>query len=343
MRNTPLFIFIFISFQLIGQRIHEPAEILRMMEKSEIVYTIDTLIQEKKEARYNDIGQKSERLVRIATETEVRLDEERPLNENKKLKNKLKKGDKNLGKGKNEKARVCFTKANEISPSDTRIINRIGDSYFYEKDYPSAVFWYDRALEFNSINTDALVQSALAHMEMGDSEKALSRISLAHIYNRNDKKVLEQLKTVYEKFGLNYNDTHFEPVYKLSKNDDKNIKIEYGHSIWAAYAAVKAVWKFEPNYSQDMAKLSRQTEDIIREKEAVFNALLTYESLEDSNKAKQFPLLALLSEISIKGQIDNFIMYEIISRIDPLYPLLLSSEKQESLKNYLLTYRSKIK
>jgi hypothetical protein len=91
-----------------------------------------------------------------------------------------------------------------------------------------------------------------------------------------------------------------------------------------------------------MIKISNQSIAMIRKKEALLNALITYENIHNSNKKESFPLLELLRKISLQGQIDNFLLYEIIAKEYPNYILQLSKEKIDKLINYLLEYRSGI-
>ncbi len=335
--------FLFVVFHSFGQRLHDPAEIVRLMEESELTYVFDTLEREVPSPIYKNIGQKSENLIRIATATEIRLEEKEIKNWDKRISKKLKKADKELGKQRGDKARKHLEKALIIEPSNSDLLNKMGRSYLLEKDYSSALYWFDKTLEFNSIDSDALLYSAMCHMGLSEKEKALDKITLAHIFNRNNPFILDTLIRMYEKNGKKYSTISFQPIFEVTQNKgNKNINIDFGHSVWAAYGAVKSLWIYEPGYREKMSKISIQDPEIIQEKEAVMNALITYEGLESEDKKEQFPLFELLSKISTKRQIDSFILYEIVSKKDPLILLLLTDKKLESLKNYILTYRSEI-
>ncbi len=334
----------FFSISLLAQRLHMPDEVIRLMEKSKITYVFDTLQTLKFESiTFPNIGQKTKRLYRIDTENEIRLDEEKNIKYNKKELKYLKKGNKLVKKKKIEKARKFYLMAYDLQPSDIRISNKIGQTYFDLKEYDTAIHWFQKSINFNFIDTEARIQLAESYIAINEHQKAVKEITLAHIFNRNDDDIIHQLRNIYAQSEYKYFEISFHPRFELFQTANKDINILYGHSIWAAYAAVKALWLYEPNYATEMNKISNQSHQMIMEKEAVLNALITYDNLEEKDKEKKFPLLHLLSDISLKGQIDNFILYEIISKEDPLSLLLLSKEKIEALSQYIIQYRSGLK
>ncbi len=346
MKHLPLFfLFSFFIVQFIhGQRLHEPSQVLKIMEESKVNYVFDISLTTSKQNRFNNIGQKSEKLIRIVTDTEIRLDKSEDIPFNKKISKKLKKGEKEIKKGRYEKARKHLTKALTLNSSDLRLINKMGESYHFEGNYPTAIYWYDKTLELNSVETDALVSKARSLLKNNQQAAAESYVTLAHLFNRNDKTVKDAMLEIFQTTGKKYIDKSFSPDFQISVSSDrKKVDIGYGHSIWAAYAAVYALWENEEGYEEKMSGISKQPIGVIKEKEAVLNALLTYEGIESSQKGELFPFMELLSRISTKGQIDNFILYEIYSRRDPLLPLLLTDKKLESLKNYVLKHRISLK
>lgn len=323
-----------------GQRLHDPDEIMRMIEASKIEYQFDSLEKVEYRAAYPNKGQ--EGILRIDNGNDTRLEMIVKNNYSKSILKKLKKGNTLLRKGKLEKARNCYQLALAERSFDTNIINKIANTFFLEKDYGSAIFWYERTIAINYVDTEARRNTAQCHVLLGDFEKAIQQISYAHLFNRNNKEIAQELKTIYAKTKINYSLANFLPKHKIIKANDTKILIMSEHPIWAAYAAVEALWKYEPEYEEKMINISSQSISVIRGKEALLNALITYENSDTSDKEKQFPLLELLRKISLQGQIDNFLLYEIIAKEQPNYILQLPKNKIEELKNYLIEYRSRI-
>jgi tetratricopeptide (TPR) repeat protein len=327
-------------FHLHGQRLHDPDEIMRIIKASKIDYQFDSLEKVEYRAIYPKKGQ--EGILRIDNGNDIRLEIIAENNYSKSIFKKLKKGDNLLKKSKPEKARNCYQLALEEKNSDTKIINKIAHTYLLEKDYGTAIFWYERSIIINYVDTEARRNIAKCHVLLGDMNNALQQISYAHLFNRNNKEIAKELKNIYAKAKINYNLNYFSPKYQIIKVNNSKILITSAHSIWAAYAAVEALWKHEPGYEKKMITISNQSIAMIRKKEALLNALITYENTTSNNKKKSFPLLELLRTISLQGQIDNFLLYEIIAQEYPNYILQLPKEKIEELKNYMIEYRSGI-
>lgn len=323
-----------------GQRLHDPDEITRIIEVSKIEYQFDSLENVPPPTFYPNKGQ--EGILRIDNGADIRLEIINKNDYSKSILKKLKKGDTFIKKEKLEKARNCYQLALEEKNYDTRIINKIADTYLLGKDYETAIFWYERSININHIDTKARRSMAQCYALSEDFENAVKQISYAHIFNRNDKEIIKELKTIYKEAKINYIPDYFLPKYKISKINNTKILITYEHDVWAAYAAVEALWKHEPEYEDKMLNISTQPINIIRKKEALLNALITYENAGTPNKEDLFPLLELLRKISLEGQIDNFLLYEIIAREQPNYILQLPKEKIDELKNYLIEYRSGI-
>lgn len=336
----PIFFLFILTLPLSGQRLHTPDDVVKIMEESTIKYVFDSLTTKMEIPNYDKNGQLELKLIRIDDLGEIKLEDGKPQYSKKQLK-RIKKGDKSILKKKYEKARDCYSIVYDEKPSETDIINKMAKTYLKEKDFASAAFWYERSVEINFIDSEARRNLAICHMEMGQLDLAVEQITYAHLFNRNNQDIEEVLIKIYKNVAIHYSNEFFTPIYQIKESDDKkSIMIFYGHSVWAAYAAVEALWKYEPDYDVSMKQLSNQKKNMVMKKEALMNALLTYERLAYQNKKEYFPLMHLLSDISLKKQIDNFVIYEIISKEDPLYILSLDSDKLDQLKNYLLIYRS---
>ncbi len=325
-----------------AQRLHTPDEIVKLMEESRKTYVFDSLEQGGIVLSFTPTSD-FHPYVRLEVPGEVRVELKAASNYSKKQRKSIRSSDKSMKKGNFSKARICLEKVKDTKPGDTKILCAIGNTYAKENKTETAIYWYERALEFNFAETEARLKLAELYLSLNDTEKAVHHISYAHLFNRNNKDIMLQMESTFKEAGIHYEELEFNPIYTISPVGNNQVTIGYGHSVWAGYAAVKAVWEYEPNYTDEMTKISKQPAVIIQEKEALFNALITYERIKNDKKSRMFPLLHLLSEISLKKQIDHFLDYEILSRTDPKYILGKDRESLELLKNYLVVYRSRIK
>lgn len=74
----------------------------------------------------------------------------------------------------NDKARIRFDKALEINPTNAKLYNYKGDTFFNEKNYPEAIKWYDEALKLNPTYRDVLKDKGLSLRKLGRYPEAIS-------------------------------------------------------------------------------------------------------------------------------------------------------------------------
>lgn len=333
-------IFLFFSIFLFSQRLHLPDDIARIIQNSSLEYQIDSTGYQGNPIPFPQKGQASKKWKQININGDIQL-VLTAKNHTKKIKKSIKIGDKRFNKKKYKKARECYQKAYKKINTSPLVINKIAATYAAEKDYETASFWYERSLEYNPIDTETLLGMAQAFEQLGNIKKAKDAILLAHIYNINNQEITKKMMHILALNNISYKPIRLSPVFDIQKEKNR-IFIRSNHPIWGQYAAVKAIWKYEPNYARKMNTLSQQKSSTIEEKEAILNALIVYNFLEDKDKKNKFPLLELLSKISFQEQINNFIFYEIEARKNPTLPLLLPPQKITALKKYITDFRSKL-
>ncbi len=308
------------------------------MEKSELKFVIDSMSENSPIAISSLDGQLRGNYFRTETADEISISQESPFKITGKNQKRLKKANIEIKKKNFPKARKCLKPVLEEYPSTVPILKLMAETYFEEGDFGSASHWYFQVLDYHYIDTDSRLRLAYCQSQLGDTIPSIENALLAHLFNRHDPGVKSRFGNILESLGYTWDNTDFIPVYRLEKGQGNEVNIEYGSAVWLAYANVKALWDFEPGYEEMMARISTQSKETIKEKEALMNCLITYDGLSATRK-KDFPALERLGKATDTNKLDEFILYEIQGRNDPVSLLLLEKDVLTELTAYLMEFR----
>ncbi len=309
-----------------AQHLHTPKDIQSLMEASTNQYVIDTVSLPQTTEKYLNLNSFAEVLTLPST-----------VETSEKSKKYRLRGNKNLKKGKYNKAIKSFKKALAAEPQDKSLLNALAQAQRGKGDFQASIQSLLKITEENGVDFETHLALADNYEALAAKTEALHHISMAHLLNRNDPAILARLQNIYTRFDLHYGDWSFSPQYEISKSDDQ-IRISYASVPARTYGACKAVWLFEEGYREKMEELSNDPSSVIEEKECLLNALIGYEQMPVDRRV--IPALELLREIITQEQLNDFIYYEIITRKNPKLFASFSSDQQKKLINYLLVTRN---
>lgn len=237
-------------------------------------------------------------------------------------------------------ARKNYQKVLELCPTYYKAMVYIGDTYFHERDLDNAQEWYQRAIDNNYIDY-------LAHWALGntllfkeDFGKAMKEISIAKVLNRNNPRLTTKLQEIYKYNKKEYKDWYLRPLYKLdeaydSKKEKDIIKVTY-KDYWMPYALVKAVWAYEPGYAESMGP---DNLGLLQEKEAIAAILVTM----DKKLVKKDIALKTLQYAFDNKEYEMYVVFERLLPEMPQIPLYLEPDVIESIADYIVNTRCKVK
>ncbi|MEM1321782.1 MAG: hypothetical protein AAGG75_16100 [Bacteroidota bacterium] len=334
LKSPFLFILILISGAVAAQQLHTPSEIAQLLEKSSIPYAFDTsTFQPVKEVfpiledRYNSVPL-SEGIYLQPTDIIVT---------DKTARKYQKKANNFLAKKNYLKAIPLYLDLLELHPEHTELKMALARLYTLAHDCPQAMHWYKQVITVLPKDISAHVEMAQLCMQCQEGELAIEYITRAHLFNRNDSRLVAMMSDVYLQQGLSYHNWKLQPLYSITTMVDKTVRIQAAPGPWQAYASCKALWQYEPNYRQNMRHMSQSPVGLIEEKECLLNALISYTQLESGQAA--FPELALLGRVLTERVVDDYIFYEITSRRQPELLRELSEEQLQKMIRYIRDYR----
>jgi tetratricopeptide (TPR) repeat protein len=213
----------------------------------------------------------------------------------------------------------------ELEPGYHQMLVWIGQCFGIELMTDSARYYYELAIERNYIDYNAHWFLGDLVWNQGDTLRALQELTLAHILNVNHELIRERLWHLRKMTGRSWEEWSFRPRYSLS-DSGHNVEIK-AEIQWMWYAMVKALWKYEPGYSENMTGRphSDALVNFLEEKEALGVWTL---SLLDESENTDDTLANRLKRVMQDGFLNEFIYYE---RVAPFYPAVMLPLSEEVL------------
>lgn len=295
-------------------RLHTPAEILHIMDKSKLVYMINidsTLAPVWKISDENRLYpiyyqvRHDSGLIVLQYELSDQASE------------KINKAERFFQRQQYRDAIEYYREAITLAPKFYNIWTLIGDAFYNMGEYDSARVYLQKAIQLNFIDYDAHWYLADTYLATGKQDLALEQLTLAHVLNRTLPTLLDRLKSLREKSNP-WNPWTFQPRYELSKSGHQvNVTATYK---WLGYAMVKAVWKYEPGYAESM-RPNHNNDDMLLSIQQEREALLA-----ELTQEKLFPEL---TKAVNAGYADEAILYEVVL---PQYPSAILSLDPRQIK-----------
>jgi tetratricopeptide (TPR) repeat protein len=297
------------------------AEILNIMEKSQIVYQ-PSFLKEPEEFEFPEYKVIGDQFF-VSTEGKslylyaFKLSEEG-------LKT-LNLGEDAFKKEDYSSARQCYENILSTDKDYYKAFTYIGDTYYVQEKYDSAKYFFKLAIEKNFIDYSAHWFLADTYSKLGENDSALQQITIAHLLNRNHKNMMTKLKKYRRLNDKDWNEWELNPISKTYKKDDAVI-IETTED-WLGYACAEAVWKYEPDLVKNILGKPYTDSTFLIEKEAAG----IYANLNSKNMEK-------VKEIFEEGYFQEMIWYEMLSRKYPAAALLVPKEFFERILEYINKY-----
>jgi tetratricopeptide (TPR) repeat protein len=302
--------------------IHEPRELLQIAEKSSVLYLIellpeDTLLEEEgltvlPPDYYRDTSGGDITLMKYETSDPVEA--------------LLATAEGAFGAKDYQSALKLYREMLKLDPQYYCVLTLIGDAWYMMEEYDSAVVAFQRAIEYNYINYQSHWFLADTYWKLGEKEKAVKELTIAHVLNRNHSTLKEVLMERREDIGRPWKDWEFKPQYILEKIGD-SVRVAAKES-WLGYALAKALWKYEPGYRQKMSQDASNSSQwsTLEEKEALFQCMAFPEQHET------------LMRILNSGYASEFLYYEIMATRYPATVLMMPEPVSDRLIEYINTF-----
>lgn len=230
-----------------SQELHNPGEILKIMEGSMVSYEIDMLPapilcpDRSNILNYNDV-------YRVMTDSSMLTYK---YNLKPEAQSSFERAEAHFSNRSLDSARVYYEKVLEVDSSYYIVMTYLGQIEGTMRNLDQAVEWYNKVIANNYIDYMAHWFIADIYKIQGEIDKAVNEITLASILNRNNPRIKTSQSDIYKMAKIKVEDWCFVPQCEISKENDK-VKVAFDE-YWIGYAMPKALWKYEPGYRQSLS------------------------------------------------------------------------------------------
>lgn len=316
-----------------SQKIHTPAEVFEIMNKSAVSYSIEGL-NHKVKAEDQSQNLTFNEFYREEKNGELIVKHYKYWPE---VSHQFKLAEESYNKGALKEARAFYLKVLELDSSIYKVMTYIGQTYAEEGNTAEALKWYKKSIKKNFISYMSHWFLADLYYDLGKQDEAIIEITIAHILNRNNPRIQASMDKILKTKKIRRANWEFIPQIQIDSLSVKEISIK-AKGAWMGYAMNKALWKYEPGYRESMIGSSNAF--ATTEEKECFVSLLTMLTKRDKKKD---PSLQALDEAVKHNMTDEFIFYEIYLKQYPMIAYQLPLKMVRDISNYVLNVRSGIK
>ena len=326
-----------------AQELHTPAQIIQIMSESDLKYIIGDL-------DITTFNNSAENLPIIDHGLYIEPDQagilqlknyNRLYDKHSSMREILNQAEKSYLNGKMSKARKAYLKFLSAEPKNSQLMTYIGQTYGMEQEYDKAKQWYIKAIKTNFIDYLAHWLLADIYVVKGNKLDAVKEITVAHVLNRNNPRLFDKLEEIYAFAGFKYQEWKFKPIYSISKQNDSTIVLKHDaqRPEWMIYMLCKAMWTFEPGYKEKMLNTTTEIPRIVEEKECLLNLVTAYKT-QHGEKKSEIEAINKILEAMEKKQLNEFILYEILLKENPLVVYSGGKKAIQEIVKYVLAFRT---
>jgi len=333
MKRVSLFVlFVLLSVSCFSFEYYSSSEIFKIINDSKVNYSIDildSLIFVKNYSNY------------VLTPSFYRVEDKNKLSlvdyeMNEELKMILNQAENCFKQKDYENAITNYKKGLKINSKLYFLYTYIGQCYSNMGDFKKAEKYYKTAIKKDYTGYMAHWFLADLYYVSQKIDKALDEITLAWIFNRNHEMIKESVYLIYKADNRRFDDWYFTPQITITKEGEDSISVK-SDSLWLSYALTKAAYSYDPALRDSSSSDNNTQINFEIEGVSLINQYLFIDEKRDSLK-ENYPLKTLIKSIDSKN-LDNYILFEIISPVSPHFNYLMDRASVKNLKNYLLNCR----
>lgn len=230
-----------------------------------------------------------------------------------------------------------YGKVLDLDPEFSIAATYVGQCHREAGDLDAAAKSFQLAIEINYHDYLAHWLLADVHLQNKDKKLAMREITLAWILNRNHPQIKAAVATIYKACGKKFDDFEFEPRFEMQQNEQ--VVQLFFEVDWLMYVYCKALWRFEPNYHEELGG-GRSAFEIEEEKECLLNVVIAHDAEFGKKKSKVPAINAVIRALDQK-MLNPFIFMEIWIPQEPLIVYTQPMEAIEELADYVLEIRVK--
>lgn len=248
----------------------------------------------------------------------------------------FKQGEERFLEAKYDEAAVFYQKALGLSPHDYLALLALGDCAFRKGFLSDALELYQRAEKENPADARSYFFQASIYAAQGQVERALDAYADALVRSPRRVTLHQGIQARSKQLGVSIADERFHPLtLARRKGDTVQVCIASPTPHWVAYGVCKAIWLGEPDHRRALSGSADLRFASTAEWECLANLLARYRTERKAGETPAEPELERLDAVVQANLSDEFILFELATRVVPQASLLVSSDTRRRLKDYV--------
>lgn len=333
-KSTIILAILFVFNCVYSQKIHSNFDILKIMEASKLKYEIKNL--EKPIANTDYSGKLNQAdCYRVVSDSGL-MTYQYKMNEP--ASQKLQKAEMYFQAKDIDNALIWYKSTLEADSSLFIMMTYIGQMYEKKRDRVNAINWYKKAISKNYIDYMAHWFLADNYNSINDVKSAVDEIVIARILNRNNPRIRKSFDNIFLKAKRDTTDWYFNPQIKITSPSENTVSITMNDK-WVGYAMARALWMYEPGYSESMG-VKKGLYSTIEDRECLVSLLIG--QLNAKTKIDGDPEFLILKQAVKNNFLEEYILYEIVLPKTPAVAYQLPEKTILGIKNYILEVRNNL-
>jgi tetratricopeptide (TPR) repeat protein len=323
-------------------KIHTPGEILKIIEQSDITYTILTkdkiertnltavpirppVIPPYIRIKYTWDGKAS--IIRQEAEGEIRKIFEKAY--------------KKLKRREFKEVVGLYKLALKLDPDYFKIWTKLGHTYYLSGDFEKAEQYLLKAVQLNDIGYQERLFLADTYRAKGQKQKALNEITHAYMLSRYNPVIRISLQQILKENKLRIRKDRFTFPFQIKRESPTRCKILFEGTAgldWMAMANCLACWQMEPSFRRLIEDREKGLNaKVTMYKEAILNQVVVT-TVKIDDKESISPKERLLYSATTDNFLNAMLLWEILGSKYPSLFLVLPKEEKARIVEYIMKY-----
>lgn len=217
---------------------------------------------------------------------------------------------------------------------------KIGECERQSRHFEKSLAAYKKAAELNPFDHEIYFEKGRAEFDAGQFDKARASWSKSLALRPRSKQVLDALEAAQKKLNIELFAKPFVPKALVIKKGKDLFNYLPGSKLdpvyhWYAYGIVKAVWIGEAAHREAMIGMKEHLPNTREEHEALFHMANMYKEGRERKLNETDETAQRVLDVKEAGYLDEFIVYELMSRIEPNAVIAMDQERRNRMEEFV--------
>lgn len=235
-----------------------------------------------------------------------------------------------------EEARDLYTAAAELRPDYFKTFTYLGNTYFVLGDLERAATTLRKAVSMNPVDYQAHLFLGDTYFQLGKLTEAKFHLTWAYVLNRNNPIVQKRLDVTLRELRLRRRLGFIELAVTIEETDENKVALRFGNEEamrWFPLANCMACWTYE-NECRDRDEAPELPVRISMYRECLLNQTISIAMRLEQDQPVPSDERRLHQAVNA-GYLDALIYWEIAAKRLPIIVFLLEDEDRERIHSYI--------